>query len=202
MGPSTRNLQALPEPARLRDLTRSLALLDEILCDEAEFRYYSFDPAWRGTSQFASMRDGSGDQWFVWFADAGVVLLGLAHEAPRIEAVENFPDELRYALEEPAFDPKHISFVIWRRATDDRYFTFEQLNEHDGSADVLEILDDSPQTYVAWASEYYDCKVDEAAVARIYAQQPLDAETVRLLRRDVDFEVIAERAKTLGYPVA
>lgn len=201
MGPSTRNLQALPAPDRLRELTQSIALLDEILSEDWESRYYSFDPAWDETSQMASMRNGSGDQWFLWFGEPGLVLLGLDHESPRINAIENFPPELRYALEEPAFDPEHISFVIWRRLTDDRYLTFEQLNERDGSAELLSMLDDDPNTYCAWASEYYDCKVDHTAVARIYAHVPLDEETVKLLRLDRNFAEIAESATKMGYPV-
>jgi len=201
-GPSTRNLAGFPAPTRLRELTQSLALLDEILCEDLESRYYSFYPAWNESSQMASMRNGEGDHWFLWYGEAGLVLLGLDHEAPRIAAIDNFPEGLRYALEEPAFDGANISFVIWRRASDDQYLTFENPNDRDGSAELLAILDDQPKTYADWASEYYDCKVDLAAVEKIYAHEPLDAEMVKLLRRDVDFDVIAKSARAMGYPVA
>ncbi len=200
--PSTRSLDALPEPTRLRELVQSLALLDEILCDDFESRYYSFDPAWDASSVMASMRNGEGDQWFLWFGEPGLVLLGLDHEAPRIAGIENFPSELLYALNEPAFDPENISFVIWRRASDEAYQTFGECNDRDGSAELLAILDEQPRTYAEWASEYYDCKVDVTAVARIYAHEALDPETVKLLRRDVDFAQIAESARAMGYPVA
>ncbi len=218
VGPSTRNLQAFPGPSRLRELTQSIALLDEILCEDWESRYYSFDPAWDESSEVASMRNGEGDQWFLWFSREGLVLLGFDHESPMSPAlrdgslwqglVEGIPRELQYALEEPAFDAGNLTFVIWRLATDDRYhvapvqFPGGDGSDPDGSAHLLGILDDNPTTYANWASDYYDCKVDLAAVEKIYAHEPLDADTVKLLRRDRDFAEIAESARAMKYPVA
>ena len=56
---STRNLGRLPDVAGLRRLTRSLAMLDAILCAEWEDRYYSFNSKWADDQNMASMRDGS-----------------------------------------------------------------------------------------------------------------------------------------------
>lgn len=217
-GPSTQNLQALPGPARLRKLTQAIALLDEILCDDWESRYYSFDAAWDESSELASMRNGEGDHWFLWFGQAGLVLLGFDHESPMSPAardgslwpglVDTLPEELEYALEEPAFEAAHLTFVIYRLASDDRYhigpihLPEREGSDPDGSAHLLDILDDNPATYASWASDYYDCKVDLAAVEKIYAHAPLDPDTVKLLRRDREFEEIAESARAMGYPVA
>ncbi len=79
---STRSLSGLPDIAGLRRLTRSLAMLDAILCTDWESRYYSFNSKWADGELMASMRNGSGDQWFALFTEAGVAIHGLAHESP------------------------------------------------------------------------------------------------------------------------
>jgi hypothetical protein len=223
-GPSTRNLQALPEPPRLRQVTQSLALLDEILCEDWEGRYYSFDPTWDDTSEMASMRNGSGDHWHLWLGQPGLVLLGFDHEASPMSPyaredrslwpglIDGFPEPLRYALSEPAFDAANLTFAIWRLAGDDRYrigpIDFPERDavepfksDPDGSAALLAILDDNPSTYAKWAREYYETKVDLAAVKKIYAHEPLDRATVRKLNREADFDAIAESARAMGFTV-
>jgi hypothetical protein len=224
-GPSTRNLDALPPPARLRALSQSIALLDEILCDDWDGRYYSFDPKWGAGEEVASMRNGSGDDWFLWFSKPGLVLLGFDHEAAPMTPyarkdhslwpglLDGFPRELRAALDEPAFTPADLTFCIWRAAGDDRYrignLEFPQrdavepfASDPDGSAALLQIFDDDPRSYASFAREYYEVDVDLAAVKRIYAHAALDAATVRALSADADFEGIAESASAMGFAIS
>jgi hypothetical protein len=223
--PSTRNLVALPEPPRLRALTKSIALLDEILCEDWDGRYYSFDPKWGAGEEMASMRDGSGDQWFLWFGEPGLVLLGFAHEAapmtPYARAdrslwpglLEGFPDALRAALEEPAFSPGDHTFCIWRLTTAGHYsigkidFPVRKgmepfRSDPDGSAELLSILDDNPKTYTEWASEYYEQEVPLAAVEKVYAHAPIDRALVASLSEEADFETIAQSALAMGFDVS
>ncbi len=82
MNVSTRNLNALPDIAGLMRLTQSLAILDAVLSQEWEYRYYSFNHAWADGEKMASMRNGSGDQWFAIFSAAGAALHGVLREAP------------------------------------------------------------------------------------------------------------------------
>ncbi len=223
-GPSTRNLGALPDPQRLRALTKSLALLDEILCDDWESRYYSYDVKWGKNEELASMRNGSGDDWFLWFCRAGLVLLGFDHEASPMTPyarkdhslwpglLAGLPGSLRAALEEPAFSPKDLTFCIWRTREDDAYRigdiafpkrsagTVEPFrSDPDGSAMLLGILDDHPQTYVAYASEYFEVDLPLAAVRKVYAHDALDAATVRALNEEADVGEISKSARALGF---
>src|SRR5262249_12946882 len=71
----------LPEPARLKRLCIALAILDEIVCPDWEGRYYSFDPKWAKGEQMASMRNGSGDDYYIGFGKAGVFVKGFDHES-------------------------------------------------------------------------------------------------------------------------
>ncbi|WP_328392400.1 hypothetical protein OHS70_00395 [Streptomyces sp. NBC_00390] len=53
----------LPTIADLRNLSRSLAMLDAILSPDWEGRYYSFNAGWAAGVELASMRNGSGDEY-------------------------------------------------------------------------------------------------------------------------------------------
>jgi hypothetical protein len=53
----------LPDIPVVRDRSRSLAMLDAILCPEWEYRYYSFATRWGPEQELASMRNGMGDSW-------------------------------------------------------------------------------------------------------------------------------------------
>jgi hypothetical protein len=64
----------------------------------------------------------------------------------------------------------------------------------DGSADLLSILDESPESYRTWALSYYRRDLPAAAIAAIYQHQPLTehlittlnpAQRLTLLTRDI-----------------
>ena len=74
------SLSLLPSIAETRRITRSLAMLDAILCPEWECRYYNFNCAWGLCEKMASMRNGAGDDWFLLFNSEGAVLKGYHHE--------------------------------------------------------------------------------------------------------------------------
>src|SRR5262249_38357673 len=78
-GISTRNL-ALPGINDLRRLCQSIATLDAILSPEWELRYYSFSSTWTTGTMCASMRNGSGDDFFIHFSPVGALIKGFAHE--------------------------------------------------------------------------------------------------------------------------
>ena len=61
---STRDLSLLPAIKQLKLLAQSLAMLDAIIEPEWEFRYYSFNAHWGREEAMASMRNGSGDDYF------------------------------------------------------------------------------------------------------------------------------------------
>ena len=52
----------LPDIPVLRDLCRSMAVLEAIMSPEWSSRYHSFDAGWSPGEEMASMRNGSGDE--------------------------------------------------------------------------------------------------------------------------------------------
>ncbi len=85
-------MTSLPSIPELLVRTKALAALDLVLSPEWEYRYYSFNAAWSPNEQMASMRNGSGDEWWLVFhADGWAALKGLDHES---EAWSKKRDEL------------------------------------------------------------------------------------------------------------
>src|SRR6185295_12440255 len=125
MSLSTATPEKLPNVEGLRRLTKSIAMLDAIICPEWDYRFFSFNSKWGPGEEMASMRNGCGDEWFLLFDCHGAALKGLAHEYP-LAGEASFaaliqkvvPSVFASFLREPAFDMGAASFCIWRRHAD------------------------------------------------------------------------------------
>lgn len=213
MQQSTAIAQKLPSIAELRRLTRSMAMLDAVLSPEWDYRYYSYNVSWGPGEEMASMRDGSGDEWFLLFDTHGAALKGFAHELPNAYA-ETFPTLIRRSvpadfasfLDEPAFAQMQATFCIWRRTTD-AWWTAVPAdpgmwpNGVDGSDELLALFDGRPQSYQEWAEDYYEHEVDLEVVKAIYAHQPLTQHLVHQLNPDLSLAEAVHFAQEIGYPV-
>ncbi len=113
-------------PQNLEKLMQSLALLDAILCENWENRYYSFNTRWNEETgeRMGSMRNGSGDHYYCLYTKDGVILKGFAHEKELAnytndsQIKNNFyaqvPEEFQSLVSEPAFETDDFTFCIWR----------------------------------------------------------------------------------------
>jgi hypothetical protein len=186
--------------------------LDAILSPEWQFRYYSFDSHWAKGEMMASMRNGSGDQWFALFCEAGVVIHGLAHEAsvfrvgnPWPGIFETIPPQFAAFVDEPAFDARNSTFCLWHTSPsgwERGPVEFPDTPDPDGSEGLLAILDNNPRTYQAWAENYHEISVDLAVVADVYRHIPLTQEHVQALNKTVAIADLAEDLQSIGYPCA
>jgi hypothetical protein len=212
---STRNLSGLPDPDALRQLTKSLAMLDALIQREWDYRYYSFNSKWAEYGQMASMRNGQGDEWFCVFSSVGVFLKGFDHESkmspwskqpPNVwpGVLDSVPSMFKPCVTEPAFSMGDTTFCIWRALQDAQWKTgtisYPEGDDPDGSGWMLSILDGNPYTYKEWAEEYYERSISTVAIQQIYRSTPLSPELVRELNPDVEFESILDDATEIGYP--
>jgi len=70
---SLNNIDQLPSIENLKKNAQSLALLDAILMPDWEYRYFSFNSKWNVGEMMSSMRDGSGNEYFILFCPTGAV---------------------------------------------------------------------------------------------------------------------------------
>lgn len=197
-------LPAIPE---LRRIAQSLAMLDAILCPEWEYRYYSFDSGWGSGEEMASMRNGSGDDWFLLLDGAGAALKGFAHELagdsvlPR-EIQQQVPADFSSFLGEPAFSMQYATFCYWRRANDVSWSKVGGAVGDDGADDMLALLVSGPSGYKQWAEDYYEVPVALVAVEALFSHQPLAEPLILALNPDADLAAVHAEAGEIGYPVA
>jgi len=217
---STRHLDGLPEPGRLERLCQSLALLDAILSPTWEYRYYSFNAHWNLHQRMASMRNGSGDEYFLLFTPQGAIMKGFAHEAPMTSyrqqppqpwpgVLDRVPVVFADFLAEPAFNIEDVSFCLWRTLADAAWqsgpIAFPPGPDPDGSAYLLAILDGDPRTYKAFAEGYFDDESHRhpvlplALIERIYRHEPLTEEIVRGLNPRVTLASLTDEIVEIGY---
>lgn len=209
-----RRLDALPNIQSLEQLCQSLALLDAIMSPEWEYRYYSFNSKWAAGEQMASMRDGSGDGYFILFSSQGAIVKGFAHESAMSPwssdpervwpgVLDQVTGEFAGFLTEPAFSMDETTFCIWRRNTDESWQTgqidYPEEDDPDGSEELLFILDGKPETYHEFAEQYYERSVDLEAVKSIYEHQPLTTDVINRLNPEVSLESLRSELEEIGY---
>ena len=75
MSNAIKNINDLPSIDEVRKISQGLALIDSIIMPEWECRYFSFNSNWDGSrgEMMASMRDGTGAEYFINFSEIGVV---------------------------------------------------------------------------------------------------------------------------------
>ena len=123
--------------------------------------------------------------------------------------VENVPDEFRdFILSEPV-KSVGTTFCIWRKNEDKHWkignIEFPKDNYGDGSADLLKILDNNPETYIKWALNYYEgnfenTKLKLETVKYIYESKMITKEIVLELKPEIeDFDVLENELKEIGY---
>ena len=212
---STRDLSGLPDVFRLQKIFQSLATLDSILSRDWEYRYYSFNSKWDTDEQMGSMRNGQGDELFALFNKTGCFIKGFDHESPMSPyrdvgkkvwdgVMDKVPQEFFECLTEPALNIKDTTFCIWRRKNDDHWqrgsIAFPEGKDPDGSVYLLTLLNGNPETYQAWAEEYYEMEISLEAVRKIFEHVPMHVALVKALNADVSLEDLNEDLREIGYP--
>lgn len=212
--PSTRSLDDLPSIEDLIRLLKAVAMLDAILSPDWEYRYYSFNSKWGPEEMMASMRNGSGDEYFILFNKHGASIKGFDHEAvmspwradlPAIwpGMYDSVPADFSSFLDEPAFSMTNVTFCIWRRQCDAVWqcgvTEFPEGDDPDGSKRMLKIFDGDPKTYQEFALDYYEVKLPMAAIEHIYDHRPLTDNVVRELNCDLTVESVESDATEIGY---
>lgn len=192
----------LPAVADLRDLCRSLAMLDAILSPDWESRYYSFNAGWADGEEMASMCNGSGDEYSIVFSAVGAYVRGFDHESP-MSPFGNDGEPWPGVIEEGV---AVVTACLWRGSTDERWhhgtIDFpEGAVDPDGATSLFGLLvDRAPEAFQRFAEDYYEVSIDLGAVSQVHALRPLNQELVSLLNPEVSLTDLAQDISEIGYP--
>lgn len=212
---STRSLAELPSINELIRRSKAIAMLDAILSPEWDYRYYSFNSKWAAGEMMASMRNGSGDDYFILFNEHGAAIKGFDHESAMSPWVKDpkaiwpgmydgVPPEFSSFLNEPAFSMEDVTFCLWKRYVDPEWRCgvkdLPPEEDPDGSAWMLAELDGDPATYRSFAADYYEVDLPLEVIQQIYAHLPLSDAMVKALNGQVTLESVAADAAEIGYP--
>lgn len=217
---TARLLPAVPD---LRDRCRAMAMLEAILSPEWADRYHSYDRAWAPGAELASMRDGSGDEYSIVFADGSAFIRGFAHESPMSPygndgpwpgVLNAVPEPLRRWVTEPAFTDEDgmpvVTACLWRGPSDDGWRTgdidYPDGPDPDGANGLFRLLTApapaATEAFRDFAEDYYGEPLDAAALRHVYALRPLTGEVVAALNSELTLTDVAEDAQSAGYPPA
>jgi|SRR5215217_4067173 len=211
---SSRSLAELPGVDEVKRISQSIATLDAIMMSDWEYRYFSFDAKWGEGEMLATMRNGSGDSYFILFNSFGAIIKGYGHESAMAAftvdsgkvwpgVLDEVPPEFEAVLTDPAFAAEETSFCIWRKYTDSHWQTgkidFPDEEFVDGSEDLLFMLDGSPNTYQQWANEYYEKTIPLDAVKEVYKHKPLTQKLVSRLNPECRIDDLESDLDEIGY---
>ncbi|WOX12316.1 hypothetical protein [Streptomyces sp. N50] len=186
----------LPDPAELRVRLRALAVLDATIGDDPQFCAYGFHADWGPGEEAALMDNGSGDDFSVLFAPAGVLIRGFDHESAMSPyatddeevwpgVIDEVPAALRPLLDDPAFhdegiDAPRVTVCLWRETGDTAWRAGSAIDfpvgheSPDGSGYLFHLLTDrSPETVQAHFEDYYERPVPLDAVRHVLAGHPV-----------------------------
>lgn len=200
---STQDYSLLPDIKTLQTISKAISVLDAILSQEWEYRYYSYNNKWSDDEEFFEMRNGSGDQMLILFSQNGCVINGFAHEyqqQSKQELTVNLPSVFdEFIFGEPV-NSIGTTFCLW--TTEHKNWQKGQLqNYEDNSEEMLNIFDGNPQTYIDWATEYFEERIPLEAVTKIYNGQTLTKEMVFTIVAELeDWEQLKADLDEIGYP--
>ena len=189
----------LPPPSDLERICKGLATLDAIMASDWEDRSYSFNARWNAKKKvrMASMRNGSGDDWFIAFTPAGTFVKSFWHEYKPVAAATIYaglPKALEPQRKEPAFEADLVTWGGW----------------HDGEAwtlrgdakplkDELAILTGAGKIYRAYAASYFEAKVPLDAIEHVLAGKPLTAALVARVSSEQTLADLRADLTEIGY---
>lgn len=207
-------LPKLPDVATVRRISRALAVLDLIVCEDPAYRYYSFDARWSETEEAALMVDGSGDEFSIVFSPDGAFARGFAHESELSPYVNNgelwpglldgVPPELHAARDEKAFRDDedgvlNATVCFWRTGENWVSGPVEPSGD-DGAERLFGVFAEGPEAYLTFAEDQYGVALDLDAIRHVYALMPLSEYVVTILNRNRRLADLKEDLAEIGYP--
>lgn len=187
------DIKQLPPIKQLIHICRSLALLDAILMTDWEYRYFSFNCLWNEEAgeMMASLRDGSGCEYFILITSKGVVgkVFDSSIASDRESVIKAIPEVFESFVSEPAFSLENVSYCFWREVQDDTWNVAPNgLKEFP----LIRFLTADAVYYHKWAQEYYEQEIDLEALKTVFNSLELDEGLLQKLNPEIELDGLGE----------
>lgn len=200
MNNSIKSIDELPSIECVKHAAQGLALLDAIIMPEWEYRYFSFNCNWDGLGRemMASMRDGSGAEYFMHFTDAGVA--GKVIYGPSLsnvsECLDAMPEVFQRFKIEPAFSTDNASLFFWCGVKQSSWCASPGgLEEYP----LLGFLVGGIAAYKKLAEEYYEKNIDEVVLEEVFTSLTATADQLLTLNPNIELgDLVDDFQEILG----
>jgi hypothetical protein len=195
----------LPSIHEMKKISQRMALLDALFEPEWEYRYYSFNKNWSPDQQMGSMRDGTGNHFFILFESDSIFVKVIEKESDNIaeikRAVATFSDPatkegLTELLNEPAFYTETASCLFWN--TDG---SWKKLPAGGDLPEELKIFNNPVKEYDSHLETYFELSIDESELRKVFTSQ-ITYDLLLSIRPDVDFDQIREDIEEIGLEIS
>lgn len=193
MSNSIQNINDFPSIHEVKKISQGLALIDAIVMPDWEYRYFSFNSNWDGNrgEMMASMRDGSGGEYFINFTDAGVA--GKVFFEESLADVSSLlglvPDCFSGFKNEAAFSLANATFFFWREGGK---AVWGASPENLKAYPLLGFLVNGVAGYHRWAEDYYERSIDSDVLKDVFTSLAVTADQLAVLNPDVTLEDLEE----------
>ncbi len=198
MNNSIQNINDLPSIEEVKRVSQGLALIDAILMPEWEYRYFSFNCNWDGNrgEMMASMRDGSGSEYFINFTKHGVAGKVLFNgQLPDASAfLSHVPDSFSDFKVELAFNLTNATFFFWRERDS---CVWESSPNHLTCHPLLGFLIGGFKNYFDWAEGYYEKSIDHDVLKDVFTSLTVNDYQLSILNPDLSLEDLEKDLKEI-----
>ncbi len=178
----------LPNTKTLQRVCKAISVLDAIICQEWESRYYSYNCQWNIDEEFCEMRNAEGSQILILFQKEACVINGYSpeyKEPKKSRLTQNLPSVFdEFIFGEPVATIG-TTFCIWN--IDNEWKTGQLNKADDGSEELLSIFDGKPESYISWASDYFEGYYKENGILIDVVREIYEGKT---LTKDMIFAIV------------
>lgn len=182
---------------KLKNRLKQLAILDAIIEPEWEYRYYSYNSTWSDDSEMASLRNGSGGEWFLLFEQDNVSFKCTSPDDGIEKNFENIirlvPKRFNSMINEPAFSMDYGS-CIWY-LEDNQWIKLGNEIKFLPNPETIQKM--SVNDYCQYAEDYFEKTVDSKFVDLIFNGN-FSIDLARGINPSLDLETLSQDIIEIG----
>lgn len=204
---STKKPNQLPDRKTLQSICKAIAVVDAILSQDWEYRYFSYNCKWAKDEEFFEMRDGEGSRMLILFHKAGCVINGFDAELSKRDKkqlTKGLPKIYQEFIFGEPVKTYGTTFCLW--TTEQEEWVVGEITDYkDSSKDFLSFLNKEPKNYIEWATEYFagsykKSGIPTETVQKIYNSEVITKEMVLSIVDTLDWNQLKEDLAEINYP--